>query len=62
MNTINHVPLGIGRRGLLKAMTLLGIGAATFGLLQAVKPSEGKNSKFVVINGWVLPAQYFGRH
>ncbi|AXM94944.1 hypothetical protein GCM10011247_14930 [Pseudomonas plecoglossicida] len=53
----------LGRRGFLRNCVLLGVGGAVFGVLPgtaraaASEPAEPKG--FVVINGWVLPSQYF---
>ncbi|MBK5354662.1 hypothetical protein JFU37_19470 [Pseudomonas sp. TH41] len=49
----------MGRRGFLQAFALLSLGGLTFGFSEAVARPSGKKSEFVVINGWVLPAQYF---
>ncbi|AUF96451.1 hypothetical protein PS623_00151 [Pseudomonas fluorescens] len=49
-----------GRRGFLRGCVVLGIGGAMFGVgaSAVAKPAE-KKAGFVVINGWVLPADYF---
>ncbi|VVM43372.1 hypothetical protein PS662_00414 [Pseudomonas fluorescens] len=51
------------RRGFLQAFALLSLGGLMFGLSEAVvRPSVVKTdvkSEYVVINGWVLPAQHF---
>ena len=60
MSSIDRAPSRFGRRSLLKAMALLGVGTVALGAHRAFDFSEEKNSKFVVVNGWVLPAQYFG--
>lgn len=53
-----NIPV-MGRRGFLQAFALLSLGGITFGFSKAVaRPSAGK-SEYVVINGWVLPAQHF---
>ncbi|MFJ4349127.1 twin-arginine translocation signal domain-containing protein [Pseudomonas sp. NPDC089401] len=49
----------LDRRGFLRNCVLLGAGAAAFGAgLQASRP-PAEPGGFVVINGWVLPSQYF---
>ena len=62
MSSIDSAPSRFGRRSLLKAMALLGAGTVALGALKAFDFSKEKKSKFVVVNGWVLPAQYFGRN
>lgn len=59
MSAVDNKKPGIGRRGFLRALAILGVGAATWGLHKIVALPEDKNSEFVVVNGWVLPAQYF---
>jgi hypothetical protein len=49
----------MGRRDFLQAFALLSLGGLAFGFSKAVALPSGKKSEFVVINGWVLPAQYF---
>jgi hypothetical protein len=49
----------IGRRGFLRACAVLSLGVLTFGFARVVARSSADKSGFVVINGWVLPAQYF---
>ncbi|MDI3271756.1 hypothetical protein [Pseudomonas sp. AL03] len=48
-----------GRRGFLQAFVLLSLGGFMFGFSKAVARSSAAKSEFVVINGWVLPAQHF---
>ncbi|WP_322362988.1 twin-arginine translocation signal domain-containing protein [Pseudomonas sp. Teo4] len=50
-----------GRRGFLRGCVLLGVGGALFGVSSRVahKPVVKPETEFVVINGWVLPSQYF---
>lgn len=47
------------RRGFLQASALLSIGGLMFGFSKAVVRPSAAKSEFVVINGWVLPAQHF---
>jgi hypothetical protein len=49
----------MGRRSFLKASVLLSIGGLMFGFSKAVARPSAVKSEFVVINGWVLPAQHF---
>jgi hypothetical protein len=49
----------INRRGFLWGCALLSLGGAIFGLPKGVARQSADESKFFVINGWVLPAQYF---
>ncbi|MHC8400563.1 hypothetical protein ACYZTX_14065 [Pseudomonas sp. MDT1-17] len=49
----------MGRRGFLLAFALLSIGGSMFGFSKAVARPSAAKSEFVVINGWVLPAQHF---
>ncbi|TPG75390.1 hypothetical protein EAH78_21290 [Pseudomonas arsenicoxydans] len=49
----------IGRRGFLRACALLSLGGLMFGSAITVPRPSAAKSKFVVINGWVLPAQHF---
>lgn len=48
-----------GRRRFLKVCALLGLGTIGCGLRGVVAPPSDVLSEFIVINGWVLPAQYF---
>ena len=61
MQTIDKRKTGIGRRGFLRVLALLGVGAATWGLHKIIELPADERSDFVVVNGWVLPAQYFRR-
>ncbi|MHC8350283.1 hypothetical protein ACYZT7_13270 [Pseudomonas sp. RT4P38] len=47
------------RRGFLQAFALLSFGGLMFGFSEAVARPSAAKSEFVVINGWVLPAQHF---
>ena len=48
-----------GRRRFLQALALLSLAGLTFGLVKvSARPAAAKTG-FVVINGWVLPDQYF---
>ena len=49
----------MGRRGFLQASALLSLGGLMFGFSKADARPPAVKSDFVVINGWVLPAQYF---
>ncbi|MHC8339816.1 hypothetical protein [Pseudomonas sp. HLT2-19-2] len=49
----------IGRRGFLQAFVLFSLGGLMFGFSKAVARPSAAKSEFVVINGWVLPAQHF---
>ncbi|AVD83327.1 hypothetical protein C4Q28_14695 [Pseudomonas sp. SWI6] len=49
----------LGRRRFLRNCVLLGIGGAVFGTVSRPTPKPQAKSEFVVINGWVLPSQYF---
>ena len=52
-----------GRRGFLRNCVLLGVGGALFGVAPGIARAAADKSVepkgFVVINGWVLPSQYF---
>lgn len=49
------------RRGFLGRCVLLGVGGAVFGFSgeAARTPVEAATAGFVLINGWVLPAEHF---
>lgn len=49
----------LGRRGFLQSCVLLGVGGAVFGGGADVARKPVKKTGYVVINGWVLPSQYF---
>ncbi|MDB5996616.1 MAG: hypothetical protein JWP42_3752 [Pseudomonas sp.] len=53
----------MGRRGFLQTFALLSFGGVLFGFAETVaRPAPVESivkSEFVVINGWVLPAQHF---
>lgn len=49
----------IDRRTFLQACALLSVGGLTFGVSRVVARPSADKAEFVVINGWVLPAQYF---
>lgn len=49
----------MGRREFLQAFAVLSLGGVTFGLSSLLAPPSSEKNGFVVINGWVLPAQYF---
>ncbi|MGW8466023.1 hypothetical protein [Pseudomonas sp. GL-B-19] len=49
----------MGRRGFLQAFALLSLGGLMYGISKADARPPAVKSDFVVINGWVLPAQYF---
>ena len=48
-----------GRRGFLQSCVLLGVGGAVFGVSAGVARKPVEKTGYVVINGWVLPSQYF---
>ncbi|WP_207195359.1 MULTISPECIES: twin-arginine translocation signal domain-containing protein [Pseudomonas] len=47
------------RRDFLRVCALLGLAGFIPGLSQAVAVPSAVKSGYVVINGWVLPAQHF---
>ncbi|MFK3722057.1 twin-arginine translocation signal domain-containing protein [Pseudomonas fulva] len=55
----------VGRRGFLKGCAVVGAAGAVLGPVAAVadqtlpRPTAEASEAFVVINGWVLPSQYF---
>nr|WP_281439170.1 twin-arginine translocation signal domain-containing protein [Pseudomonas moorei] len=49
----------MGRRDFLQACALLSLGGLVFGVSEVVARPTPVKSEFVVINGWVLPAQHF---
>lgn len=51
----------LNRRGFLGRCVLFSAGAAVFGLSGEAerKPVEPETAGFVLINGWVLPAEHF---
>ncbi|MBA6116878.1 twin-arginine translocation signal domain-containing protein [Pseudomonas putida] len=49
----------LGRRGFLRNCALLGVGGAVFGALPEVARKPAEPVGHVLINGWVLPSQYF---
>jgi hypothetical protein len=49
----------MGRRGFLQAFALLSLGGLISGFSEVVARPSAVESEFVVINGWVLPAQHF---
>lgn len=49
----------MGRRDFLQAFAVLSLGGMTFGLSSFLVPPSSEKNGFVVVNGWVLPAQYF---
>jgi hypothetical protein len=48
-----------GRRGFLRNGVLLGVGVAVFGIVPGAGRKPAEKGGFVVINGWVLPSEYF---
>jgi hypothetical protein len=62
MNSTDIPKPSISRRGFLQLLAILGIGTATLGLKVMLESPDNKDSKFVMVNGWVLPAQYFGKY
>ncbi|KHL71272.1 hypothetical protein PpSQ1_27085, partial [Pseudomonas putida] len=48
-----------GRRGFLRNGVLLGVGVAVFGVGPGAARKSAEKGGFVVINGWVLPSEYF---
>jgi hypothetical protein len=60
MNELDLNTSVIDRRSFLQAVALVSLGGLIFGFSEAVaRPSVIKKSEYVVINGWVLPAQHF---
>lgn len=59
MGKLTFCTLALNRRGFLRHCVLLGVGGAVFGssAIAAAKPAA--KTGYVVINGWVLPSQYF---
>jgi len=49
----------MGRRGFLQACALLSLGGLAIGFSETIARPAAAKSEFVVINGWVLPAQHF---
>ncbi|MDH0620991.1 twin-arginine translocation signal domain-containing protein [Pseudomonas fulva] len=55
----------VGRRGFLKGCAVVGAAGAVLGPVTAVagqtlrRHTAEASEAFVVINGWVLPSQYF---
>ncbi|MCL8308639.1 MULTISPECIES: twin-arginine translocation signal domain-containing protein [Pseudomonas] len=49
----------LGRRGFLQGCAVLGVGGLVFGLSGSDTRKTAQAGGFVVINGWVLPAEYF---
>lgn len=47
------------RRDFLQAFAMLSLGTLFFGCSEAVARPAMVKSGYVVINGWVLPAQHF---
>lgn len=56
---MRQTDLKVGRRGFLQAFGLLSLGGLVFGFSETVARPAATKSEFVVINGWVLPAQHF---
>jgi hypothetical protein len=52
----------VSRRRFLKVCALLGVGALGVGFRGVTAMPSAASSEFVVISGWVLPAQYFGKN
>ncbi len=60
MSNFGKDGMAVGRRGFLRTCALLGLGALGFGFREVVTlPSSATVPEFVIISGWVLPAQYF---
>jgi hypothetical protein len=49
----------LGRRDFLQAFALLSLGGLSVGFSSVLARPSSEKAGFVVINGWVLPAQYF---
>lgn len=59
MNKLDLNTFAMDRRNFLRAFALLSLGGLIFGFSQAgARPAAGK-SEYIVVNGWVLPAQHF---
>lgn len=56
---MRQTDLKVGRRGFLQVFGLLSLGGLVFGFSETVARPAAIKSEFVVINGWVLPAQHF---
>lgn len=59
MGKLQFSTLQLGRRGFLHGCVVLGLGGATFGFSASAASKPAARTEFVVINGWVLPSQYF---
>jgi len=59
MSALDKENLGIGRRGFLRYLAFFGVGVTAWGLRNTIDLPADKESKFIVVNGWVLPVKYF---
>lgn len=59
MGKLQFLDRQLGRRGFLRNGVLLGAGVAVFGIGARVAREPAQKGGFVVINGWVLPSEYF---
>jgi len=59
MGKLQFLTRQLGRRGFLRNCVLLSAGAAVFGVGASVPRKPAVKGEFVVINGWVLPSEYF---
>lgn len=59
MNELDLNTFAMRRRGFLQALAMLSLGGLMFGFTEAVARPSAIKSEYVVVNGWVLPAQHF---
>lgn len=59
MENIANDGISVGRRRFLSVCALLGFGTLVVGFRGVAALPSAAPSEFVVISGWVLPAQYF---
>jgi hypothetical protein len=59
MNELDLNISAMDRREFLQALALLSLGGLVFGCSEAVARPVVVKSEYIVVNGWVLPAQHF---
>mgnify|MGYP006188498897 CR=1 FL=1 len=59
MNELDLSTSAMDRRDFLQAFALLSLGVLAFGCSETVARPSVVKSGYIVINGWVLPAQHF---
>ncbi|WP_233100402.1 hypothetical protein [Pseudomonas putida] len=59
MGKLQFLDRQLGRRSFLRNGMLLGAGVAVFGTGPRVVRKTAQQGGFVLINGWVLPSEYF---